>query len=445
MTCVVHKVAIIDDDINVLRSLGRLLQHKYEVITSTSGLRGIQLINDATNQGNEIAVVISDYRMPDIDGFTTIKKIIELSPMTVAIMLTGFADMRVVKDAVNNGFIFRFLEKPADQQLLFMALNSAVQQHELLKSSRYLEKSEERLRLALEAVGDGVWDWFPGTDSVAFTKGWWGMLNEMEKPNECMIHEWMDRVHPGDIQMLSDQITKLLNGNETKLHCEHRLRTSDGRYKWFLARGFASYDSINSKLRIIGTHTDIHKRRIMEETILKHSSELEQLANTDSLTGINNRRSLIDKLDEELHRAERYNRPLSLLMVDIDHFKHVNDQYGHNAGDAVLIEFCRTIKSALRKNDSFGRIGGEEFAIILPETTLENAIVVAELLRQKIENALIEIQDGLRLQITSSFGATVALPVNDTISEIMRRADVALYQAKDGGRNRVMITGCHSP
>ena len=129
-----HNLVIIDDDINVLRSLGRLLQHKYDVLTSTSGLRGIQLINDTTNQGNQIAVVMSDYRMPDIDGFTTIKKILEVSPMTVAIMLTGYADMRVVKDAVNNGYIFRFLEKPADQQLLFKAINSAVQQHELLKS-----------------------------------------------------------------------------------------------------------------------------------------------------------------------------------------------------------------------------------------------------------------------------------------------------------------------
>ena len=134
MTCIEHKIVIIDDDINVLRSLGRLLQQKYDVLTSTSGLRGIQLINDTTNQGNQIAVVISDYRMPDIDGFTTIKKILEVSPMTAAIMLTGYADMRVVKDAVNNGYIFRFLEKPADQQLLFKAINSAVQQHELLKA-----------------------------------------------------------------------------------------------------------------------------------------------------------------------------------------------------------------------------------------------------------------------------------------------------------------------
>ena len=445
MTCIEHKIVIIDDDINVLRSLGRLLQHKYDVLTSTSGLRGIQLINDTTNQGNQIAVVISDYRMPDIDGFTTIKKILEVSPMTVAIMLTGYADMRVVKDAVNNGYIFRFLEKPADQQLLFKAINSAVQQHELLKSARYLEKSEERLRLALDAVGDGVWDWFPDTDSVTFTSGWWGMLNESEKPNECMIHEWLSRVHPDDIQMLNDHITKLHNGHETKLHCEHRLRTSDGSYRWFLARGFASYDSNSTKLRIIGTHTDIHKRRLMEETILMQTSKLEQLANTDPLTGISNRRSILDKLEEELHRAERYTRPLSVLMVDIDHFKNVNDQYGHNAGDVVLIEFCRTIKSALRKNDSLGRIGGEEFVIILPETTLDNAIIVAELLRQKIEDTLIEVQDALTLQITSSFGATVALPMNDTINEIMHRADIALYRAKDGGRNRVMSTECSSP
>ena len=132
-------------------------------------------------------------------------------------------------------------------------------------------------------------------------------------------------------------------------------------------------------------------------------------------------------------------------MVDIDHFKNVNDQYGHNAGDAVLIEFCRTIKSALRKNDSLGRIGGEEFVIILPETTLDNAIIVAELLRQKIEDTLIEVQDALTLQITSSFGATVALPMNDTINEIIHRADIALYRAKDGGRNRVMSTECSSP
>jgi diguanylate cyclase (GGDEF)-like protein len=442
MTRIKHKIVILDDDIHVLHSLSRILHDKYDVSTSTSGLRGIQLINDMISHGSEISVVISDYRMPDIDGFTTIKKILKVSPLTVAIMLTGYADMRVIKDAVNNGYIFRFLEKPADQQLLFKTIKSAIQQHELLNSASYLEKSEERLRLALEAVGDGVWDWFPDTDSAIFTTSWWGMLNEDVKPEECLVHEWFNRVHPDDLHMLSDQIYQLRNGLDTKLHCEHRLRISDGTYKWFLARGFASYDSKTSKLRIIGTHTDIHKRHLMEETILVQASKLEQLANTDSLTGISNRRSIFEKLDEELHRAERYTRPLSVIMVDIDHFKHVNDQYGHNAGDDVLIGFCGIIKSALRKNDSFGRIGGEEFAIILPETTLENAIVVAELLRLKIEGTLINIHGEQQLQITSSFGATVALPVNDTINGIMHRADIALYKAKDGGRNRVMFTEC---
>jgi YesN/AraC family two-component response regulator len=159
-----HKIVIIDDDIHVLRSLSRILYDKYDVSTSTSGLRGIQLINDMIFQGSEISVVISDYRMPDIDGFATIKKILEVSPLTVAIMLTGYADKRVIKDAVNNGYIFRFLEKPADQQLLFKTINSAIQQH--------------------EAVGDGVWDWFPDTDSAIFTTSWWGMLNEDVKPEE---------------------------------------------------------------------------------------------------------------------------------------------------------------------------------------------------------------------------------------------------------------------
>ncbi|MDH4099324.1 MAG: diguanylate cyclase, partial [Nitrospirota bacterium] len=165
--------------------------------------------------------------------------------------------------------------------------------------------------------------------------------------------------------------------------------------------------------------------------------EISRLSVTDGLTGIFNRRYLMEALEKEFIRAKRHNEPISQIMVDIDHFKKVNDTYGHQMGDLVLKETARLLKDALRKSDIIGRYGGEEFCIILPETPLKGAEQVAEHLRTAIETHLFEYGD-VSLHATASLGVS-SFPENgvSTVDELSRLADEALYRAKEGGRNRV--------
>jgi diguanylate cyclase (GGDEF)-like protein/PAS domain S-box-containing protein len=160
---------------------------------------------------------------------------------------------------------------------------------------------------------------------------------------------------------------------------------------------------------------------------------LEKQATTDVLTGICNRMKFNKSLTHEIQRAERYNTPLSLIIFDIDHFKLVNDTYGHLAGDNVLKNLARLVVSNLREIDIFARWGGEEFVIQTPETVLDGAIKLAEKLRSKIENHDFSEPE----KITTSFGVTTLKKGDNTIS-LINRADEALYRAKEGGRNKVV-------
>lgn len=166
-------------------------------------------------------------------------------------------------------------------------------------------------------------------------------------------------------------------------------------------------------------------------------SETQRLATIDGLTGIYNRRHLFDLAVREFERAARYVRPLSLILLDIDHFKYVNDTYGHPVGDQALRLLSGRIQANLREVDIFGRYGGEEFMILLPEIQLEDAFVVGERLRQEIAGMQIDTPV-CGLSITASFGvASLDLRVDWSLDSLIQRADEALYMAKDAGRDRV--------
>jgi PAS domain S-box-containing protein len=177
--------------------------------------------------------------------------------------------------------------------------------------------------------------------------------------------------------------------------------------------------------------------------------EVKRLATIDELTGAHNRRSLMEIGDRELQRAVRYERALSALMLDVDHFKHVNDTWGHQTGDIVLRGVAQESMKQIRKTDAIGRysqlsdeienvigrFGGEEFGILLPETSLQGALIVAERIRSSIEQMRFSLADELR--VTVSIGASSLAPKADSFSDLLGRADHALYTAKESGRNRV--------
>ena len=184
----------------------------------------------------------------------------------------------------------------------------------------------------------------------------------------------------------------------------------------------------------VKTHLELKYTR---DELKKALAELEKLATTDPLTGIANRRHLLTLGEREFSRVCRYDRPFSILMLDLDRFKNINDTYGHAIGDEVLKKMAEVTLSVLRTVDYFGRFGGEEFVILLPETNMKDAIEVAERIGHKIA-AMQFIHLEQTINITTSIGVATYQIGDTTIDNILRRADEALYQAKRLGRDRVM-------
>jgi len=184
----------------------------------------------------------------------------------------------------------------------------------------------------------------------------------------------------------------------------------------------------------------VHVRKIAEfETILLNKNrELEVLATVDGLTGVMNKRMFNEMTNKYIEAAHRTGHPLSMLYLDLDYFKKVNDQHGHQVGDIMLIKFTDVVGKCLRKSDLLGRIGGEEFAVVLFETSLKDAIEVAEKIRSKVHESTYQY-DGKLVEVSTSIGVSQMEFKTDTIKDIQQRADKALYKAKELGRNRVEI------
>jgi two-component system cell cycle response regulator len=169
----------------------------------------------------------------------------------------------------------------------------------------------------------------------------------------------------------------------------------------------------------------------------QYHEEIYRMTIIDGLTQVHVKRYLLEALDKELMRARRHQRELSFLMIDIDHFKKINDVHGHLAGDHVLKEVARLIQQRIRRDEVLARYGGEEFAIILPETTLEGGCALAEGLREKIEESRFVFQ-GETIRVTISIGAAVLIEEHRTSLDLIKKADEKLYEAKRAGRNRVL-------
>jgi two-component system chemotaxis response regulator CheY len=177
------------------------------------------------------------------------------------------------------------------------------------------------------------------------------------------------------------------------------------------------------------------------ERIIRLEERIVQMADTDPLTGILNRRAFMLRMEGELNRCIRQNNPLSLVLSDIDHFKAVNDNYGHQAGDLVLQQFANRMSLCFRAYDLIGRYGGEEFIVCLPQTDADRAALAAERLRQEVERMAVDLPyHGKTIKITASFGVSCLHPdTHEKAESVIRRADDALYKSKAEGRNRVCL------
>jgi len=238
---------------------------------------------------------------------------------------------------------------------------------------------------------------------------------------------------PADLASTYQQADEavMLAGGEQRY--EAQIQLPDGQRRDVLFYKTALKDANGEVAGLVGTVLDITERKAMER-------QLHELAHTDVLTGLLNRRAILAHL-ESLHADRRHGQqPLALLMCDVDHFKAINDVHGHEAGDAVLVQVAQLIQQNLREEDRVGRIGGEEFLVVLASTCEVDAGRVAERLRSAVGDARFSWQ-GQSLAVTLSIGLVHDLPTEGNGHELVRRADNRLYAAKRGGRNRVVHDG----
>ena len=211
---------------------------------------------------------------------------------------------------------------------------------------------------------------------------------------------------------------------------ESSLRHKDGSIVWVLTNAFVRFDSSGQPVSIEGLARDISERKRMEDQLMT-------LSRTDGLTGAYNRSYFMEKSEEVISMMRRYQHPASMMVADLDHFKSINDRYGHHAGDLALKAFTNVCRQEIRESDILGRLGGEEFGLMLPETTIQHAQVLAERIRKAAAAIAITLDDQT-VMITVSIGLVELSAGDATLDSVMRRADLAMYQAKAGGRNQVV-------
>lgn len=321
-------ILVVDDERDILTTVQDQLRHRFEVLTAIGGIEGLRLLVE-----HDVAVVLTDQRMPGIDGAEFLSRARQACPDATRILLTGYADLHAIVDAVNRGQIYAYLEKPWDPDTLQSLVSRAVERRSLLR-----ERDE--------------------------------LLSKLQLANR-----------------------------ELEQRVEERTRELAAR------------------------------NRELEEAYQR----IEELARTDPLTGLANRRGLVELARREVQRAVRTGQPIAVVMLDLDHFKSINDELGHDTGDAVLRAVGALLRSALRPYDVSARLGGEEFAALLPGCSLKAGMAIAERLRRGLSQARIA---GLDRSATASFGVTT-LRANEELDGALQRADRALYRSKHEGRDRV--------
>ena len=298
------------------------------------------------------------------------------------------------------------------------------------EKSNLLRISEERYRFITENSEDVIWsadkdgNFTYVSPSVEKLRGY--------SSEEVMLQTFEDVATPDSLMRFNERVAYALEHGHNDIGLiEIELYKKDGSTIW-----------TEESLRIIrdkdgfisgysGITRDLTKRKELED-------QLRKMAVTDPLTGIFNRRHVMDLVSKEIERSRRYGHTLSVLILDIDFFKKVNDRYGHDIGDKVIIRIVEEVKSVIRTIDIFGRIGGEEFVLILPQTNIDDAFKLSQRVRKNVEELSIDCSAG-EIKVTISIGLTEWNTEDKNINDAIKRADIALYEAKDSGRNAVKI------
>ncbi len=449
------RVLVVDDIVaNVALLEAKLTAEYFDVLTATNGIDALKLA-----QNEKPDIILLDVMMPGMDGFEVCRRLKD-NPLTMHIPVVMVTALDQPSDRIKglSAGADDFLTKPIDAVSLFARVRSLVRIKLMIDELRLRQKTSASL---------GMND--PGLLKESEMTG--RILVVEDKPSvaekivQAMPSRYTTRVEPSaekamemlklspyDLAIISLnlkdfdglRLCSALRATENLRHLSLLVLVEDGDQER-LVRAFDF--GVNDYLR---RPLDVHemlarvqtqlKRRAYAEQLRKNVTQSVQDAITDALTGLHNRRYLEMHFKNMIEAALRAGKPLSVCVLDIDKFKNINDSYGHDVGDEVLKEFAKRINAALRNIDMRARLGGEEFVVLMPETDLSHATMVAERLREAVGNYPFEVKTPTgELTVTVSIGLSLLQFADDTTEKLLKRADSALYKAKDSGRNRVVV------
>lgn len=445
------KILVVDEDSAARLKIGDdLREHNYVIIEASTARDALKLIPEEKPD-----LITLDTDLPDMDGFALCRTLGD--PQYAKLYhkhRSGHLPMIFIteRDTIeerNKGFEIGaadFLTKPFYEGEVLKAVNKILRPNKRLVglTAMVVDDSDMARRICSEILrreGLTVYECANGEDALAFMKDMHDkvdiMVTDLRMPN-----------------MEGDELCKRLRTelNLTELPIIFLTAISDHRlllkmFKMgatdYITKPFVKEELI-ARLKVHLEHTQLTKNlRRTIRSLKKANDEIRTLSITDPLTGCYNRNYMDTQLNREIRTANRYRRSLSILMCDIDHFKGVNDRFGHPVGDEVLKAFVSRLLEGIRLDiDWVVRIGGEEFLIVLPETGLGGASVIAERLRRRVEASPITLP-GRQLSITASFGGTGFThrdsPRLATLANLLNSADKYLYDSKNGGRNKVTV------
>lgn len=415
-------ILIVDDAIENVRLLKNLLQDFGQVVFARNGLSALE--QAALHHPD---IVLLDVMMPELDGYETCRRL-KADPATSetpVIFITGADADSEEEKGLSLGAI-DYITKPFVPAIV----RSRVKNHlALVKANAALREANAALRKFKAAV-DCSSAAIAITDAQAkidYVNSAFAAARGISEPD--LLGQVPALLQPGlSPEKGLDLHASLMAGRAWR--GEVCSKAADESEIWEDVSCSPVYDEEGHVSHIVAIHADITQRKIMEE-------ELRKQAVTDALTGVSNRRRLMEVGEKEVLRRKRSNEALAALMLDIDHFKRVNDTWGHPAGDAVIRALATRCTEIVRGSDTVGRLGGEEFAIILPMTDLARAMDLAERIRVRISAEPV-VWEGQSIPFTVSIGVADAQDSTGDFATLIGRADAALYAAKQGGRNRVV-------
>ncbi|WP_144349097.1 EAL domain-containing protein [Sporomusa termitida] len=343
-------------------------------------------------------------------------------------LITGFNAMLAEMWAKNTAMLQAHAELTQSHEELTAGNEELIALYtELTAANELLRTSEERYRLAMEGVNDVIYDWDLRTNKIALSERWNNILGLSAVEGVDIRLGWETRIHPEDKVIREQAMADHFTGKTPFYAAEYRVRNQNGEYFWVLSRGKALLNGNGSVIRLAGSFTDIneHKRR---------EAEIWRLAYRDPLTGLANRRLLTERLRSELLLAQNGQGSGTMLYLDLDNFKFVNDSCGHMQGDQLLIEVAGTLVQLVGEDHLVARLGGDEFVVLL--TNISETTVVSQYAATLIKALSKEVNLCAHPFFLSVSIGIACYPRNGTeVDEILKNADTALYAAKNAGRN----------